>query len=148
MSLVCHSQAPVRPESARQPIPSFAAVNADPAEPDGLPSAMALHDAPVPPSDHPKATGTRRSVRFELGRICVTSNAMTALETLEIVGALARHASGDWGTVLAEDWLANERAVRDGDRLVSVYHTAAGVKFYVVTEWDRRVTTVLLPEDY
>ncbi|MGE3312929.1 MAG: hypothetical protein AB7O66_23415, partial [Limisphaerales bacterium] len=111
-------------------------------------SAIALRDAPMPPSDHPKPTETRRSVRFELGRICVTSNAMAAIESLEIVGALARHARGDWGTLPAEDWMANERAVRDGDRLVSVYHTAAGVKFYVITEWDRSVTTVLLPEDY
>ena len=148
MSLVCHTQAPVRPQPTRPPIPSSSAVNTHPDELGGHPSAMALRDAPMLPSDHPKPTETRRSVRFELGRICVTSNAMTALETLEIVGALARHARGDWGTLPAEDWLANERAARDGDRLVSVYHTAAGVKFYVITERDRSVTTVLLPEDY
>lgn len=148
MSLVYHTQAPVRPQPARPPIPSSPVVNAHPDDLDGHPSAMVLRDAPMPPSDHPKPTQARRSVRFELGRICVTSNAMMALESLEIVGALARHARGDWGTLPTEDWLANERAVRDGDRLVSVYHTPAGVKFYVVTEWDRSVTTVLLPEDY
>lgn len=144
MFLVCHTQAPVRPQPTRPPIPSSTAANTHPDELGGHQSAMALRDAPMPSSDHPKPTETRRSVRFELGRICVTSNAMMALESLEIVGALARHARGDWGTLPAEDWMENERAVRDGDRLASAYHTAAGVKFYVITERDRSVTNVEL----
>ena len=134
MSLVCHTPSPVRPQPTRPPISSSTVVDAHATALGGHPSAMALRDAPMPPSDHPKRTETCRSVRFELGRICVTSNAMAALESLEIVGALPRHARGDWGTLPAEDWLANERAVRDGDRLVSFFHTAAGVKIYVITE--------------
>ena len=39
-------------------------------------------------------------------------------------------------------------ALRDGDRLLSVYHDRHGVKFWVITEADRSATTVLLPEDY
>ena len=32
-------------------------------------------------------------------------------------------------------------------RLVSVYYSD-DTKFYVITEWDRSATTVLLPEEY
>jgi hypothetical protein len=28
------------------------------------------------------------------------------------------------------------------------YHDRAGQKFYIITEYDRSLTTVLLPEDY
>ena len=47
-----------------------------------------------------------------------------------------------------DDWRANERALKHGERLLSVYHTADGTKFYVITEWGCSLTTVLLPEDY
>jgi hypothetical protein len=33
-------------------------------------------------------------------------------------------------------------------RLFSVYHSQAGKKFWIITEADRSVTTVLLPENY
>jgi hypothetical protein len=46
------------------------------------------------------------------------------------------------------DRTANERALIEGTRLWSVYHSAAGIKFWLITEADRSHTTVLLPEDY
>lgn len=61
---------------------------------------------------------------------------------------LARHQSGDWGELDEHDTQANETALEEGLRLLSVYETAAGVRTYVITEWDRSVTTILLPEDY
>jgi hypothetical protein len=36
----------------------------------------------------------------------------------------------------------------EGTRLFSVYHSAAGMKFCVITEADRSATTVLFPEEY
>jgi hypothetical protein len=36
----------------------------------------------------------------------------------------------------------------EGDRLLSVFRTKAGVKFYIITEHDRSATTVLLPDEY
>ena len=47
-----------------------------------------------------------------------------------------------------QDKWANDRAVKGGERLLSVYHSKDGVKFWIITEWDRSATTVLLPEDY
>ena len=52
------------------------------------------------------------------------------------------------GVVCPQDKWANDRAVKGGERLLSVYHSKDGVKFWIITEWDRSATTVLLPEDY
>ena len=86
--------------------------------------------------------------KFSLGQTVVTRTALAVLSALDIAGALYRHQRGDWGEVGKEDGQANERALKQGERLLSVYRTAAGVKFWIITEWDRSLTTVLLPEDY
>lgn len=46
------------------------------------------------------------------------------------------------------DRAVNEDALRSGDRLFSVYRDQRDTRFYIITEADRRLTTVLLPEDY
>lgn len=86
--------------------------------------------------------------QFPLGQTVVTRTALSVLSTLDIAGALDRHRRGDWGDVGKEDGQANEHALKHGERLVSVYHASDGTKFYVISEWDRYLTTVLLPEDY
>ena len=86
--------------------------------------------------------------KFPLGQIVTTSNALTKITHEDILPALGRHVRGDWGDLDPEDWQANESALARGGRLFSAYHSADGVKFYIITEWDRSVTTVLLPEDY
>jgi hypothetical protein len=91
-------------------------------------------------------TATKK--RFTLGRLVATPNAMSTLENEDVLGALTRHAAGDWGDVSPEDWKENDLALREGFRLFSVYHDRNGVKFWVITEADRSATTVLLPEDY
>jgi hypothetical protein len=48
--------------------------------------------------------------------------------------------------VEAEDRRANDRALRDGSRVLSAYQTAAG-RVWLIIEADRPATTVLLPED-
>ena len=85
--------------------------------------------------------------KFILGQIVITPGARVALGE-EALSALRRHASGDWGDLDSEDWAANERALRDGSRLLSAHLSAAGVKFYVITEHGRFVTTVLLADEY
>ncbi len=52
------------------------------------------------------------------------------------------------GSAYGRDQQANERALKQGERLLSVYRTADGAKFWIITEHDRSLTTVLLPEDY
>jgi hypothetical protein len=73
------------------------------------------------------------------------------LETIpapECIVAITRHAAGDWGECDPEDWQENEHALKEGFRLLSVYRSSRGVKFWIITEADRSLTTVLLPEDY
>ena len=86
--------------------------------------------------------------KFELGRLVATPAALAVVPNEEILRALRRHQVGDWGDVCPEDHAANERALVDGSRLFSVYHALSGPKFWIITEWDRSVTTILLPEDY
>ena len=93
------------------------------------------------------AEGEKRR-RFSLGKVHATPTALERLSREEITNALRQHAQGDWGEVDAHDLRANERALQDGSRLFSVYLATDGSKFWVITEADRSLTTVLLPEDY
>jgi len=90
----------------------------------------------------------RRKRTFPLGRLVSTPGALEAVPADELAKALGRHSFGDWGDVGQEDWKENELSLREGFRLFSVYHTEAGAKFWIITEADRSVTTVLLPEEY
>ena len=103
---------------------------------------------------------------FDLGRILATSAAIAELSTAESMSdvqsdltadfnaMLARHQAADFGDLCDEDVRTQKNALaaetRDpkrAERMMSVY-TVRGVKLWVITEWDRSVTTILLPEDY
>ena len=86
--------------------------------------------------------------KFLLGQIVATPNAVAQINDNEIRLALARHVRGDWGTLDKEDWETNEHALLQGARLLSSYRSSQNIKFWVITEHDRSITTVLLPEDY
>jgi hypothetical protein len=88
-----------------------------------------------------------RLARFPLGQVVITANASLTLTTEEVFTALKRHASCDWGDLCPEDTLANDSALQQGGRLFSAYGQGEN-RFWVITEADRSVTTVLLPEDY
>lgn len=85
---------------------------------------------------------------FPLGVLLVTRAAIDALEPGDVAEALTRHAFADWGDVCRDDAEDNDRALIVGDRLFSAYTGRKGGSFFVVTESDRSVTTVLLPDDY
>jgi len=91
-----------------------------------------------------------RRVHFRLGQTVATPG---ALEALGQAGQLpfhflARHARGDWGELCPADKRANDRALREGDRLLSAYKTSTGERLWVITEADRSATTILLPSEY
>ena len=90
----------------------------------------------------------RRPPMFDLGFTFISASAQQGLHPEDVQKALNRHHRGDWGDVDPEDWQANQSALVEGLRLLSVYHDRDRVKFYIITEADRSITTVLLPEDY
>ena len=87
------------------------------------------------------------TAKFPLGQIVMTANASGQLAAEDIQQALTRHASGDWGEVCEEDREENELSLKEGFRLLSVYRSGE-TKFWIITEADRSVTTVLMPDDY
>ena len=66
----------------------------------------------------------------------------------EPVELLIRHVTGDWGNLDDEDKKENELSVKEGFRILSAYKLGTGVKVWVITEWDRSFTTILLPDEY
>lgn len=67
--------------------------------------------------------------------------------------SIGKHFAGDWGEMDEEDKKENEFALRTATaRLMSVYIFHKGkedeTKIWIITEWNRSVTTVLFPEEY
>ena len=87
---------------------------------------------------------------FPLGRIVATPGARAALQAAGQTPHefLARHLRKDWGDLSAEDRQENELSLREGFRLLSVYHTKLGETVWIITEADRSATTVFLPSEY
>lgn len=97
----------------------------------------------------------KKKISFQLGQVVATPAAMAALEKNKQNGAefLDRHSKGDWGEIAAEDAKQNDGNFSSGadsksDMLHSVYKLDDGTKIWIITEWTREVTTILLPEDY
>ncbi|UVH61221.1 type I restriction endonuclease subunit M [Variovorax paradoxus] len=110
------------------------------------------------------------SPRFALGRVVATPGALALLHVTNSnpFALLARHITGDWGEIDPEDVVTNEDALEHGLRVLSVYRLplqaadekgAAPVppsrdagdhdnRIWLITEADRSVTTLLLPEEY
>ena len=82
---------------------------------------------------------------FPLGTVVATPGALT-LE-LDFRPFLAMHQCGFWGDVDPEDWQENDLSVKKGFRILSAYVVANG-RFWIITEHDRSITTVLLAEEY
>lgn len=94
---------------------------------------------------------------FPLGQVVATPGALDASrDPGQFLELLARHVRGDWGCVDQEDGEANRLAVTQGDRTLSAYpmdpaKPCAGYGencLWIITEADRSVTTILLPDDY
>ena len=89
--------------------------------------------------------------RFAPGHVVMTSgiDALVQQGRLNPAPYLCRHLSGDWGDLDDSDRRQNDAALRSGeDRLFSSYQVAPGLKLWIITEWDRSVTTLLLPSEY
>jgi hypothetical protein len=94
--------------------------------------------------------------KFRLGEVVATPGAIEALKEADQSPQhfLDLHVSGAWGDLDNEDRKANDAAIaHEGDpdrqqRVFSSYRTATNVKIWIITEWNRSVTTILLPDEY
>ncbi|HEY7118888.1 MAG TPA: hypothetical protein VH475_20025 [Tepidisphaeraceae bacterium] len=85
----------------------------------------------------------------------ITPGALAALQKANQAPEhfLDLHAGGSWGDLDAEDRRLNDQAIAHEDpdrqgRVLSAYLTRNQTKIWVITEWDRSVTTILLPDEY
>ena len=89
--------------------------------------------------------------KFNMGQLVITPGAKDSIGTDGIkdmlVAIFEKHAYGDWGDISPEDKLANDEALENGGHLLSSY-VINGVRYWIITEANRSVTTVLLPEEY
>jgi hypothetical protein len=85
--------------------------------------------------------------KFPLGMVATTPGVQAAIPVEDMALLLQRHALGDWGDLPNEDIQANHYGLEHGERLMSAYEVN-GVRVWVITEADRSVTTLLLPEEY
>lgn len=89
--------------------------------------------------------------RFASGQIVMTIGVDALIEEgrLDPAPYLYRHLCGDWGDLDDSDRHQNDAALQSGeDRLFSSYRVAPDLKLWIITEWDRSVTTLLLPDEY
>jgi hypothetical protein len=101
-------------------------------------------EKPVPAAP----TATIAEPLFALGRTVSTPGALESIPNEEINLAISRHERGDWGLVRDDDRAENDLSLTAGFRLLSVYESTGGIRFWIITEADRSVTTVLLPDEY
>ena len=90
-------------------------------------------------------------MKFKLGQCVSTRNAVKLMEQQDInpLHLLMRHVNGDDGDLSADDKALNVAAIASGqDRVFSAYNVPSGDRLWVITEWDRSVTTILLPDEY
>lgn len=65
---------------------------------------------------------TYQICRFEPGHLMALPGALHMIPLNEMRAAIQRHVSGDWGDVCESDKRSNERALKTGERLVSISH--------------------------
>ncbi|MBN91701.1 MAG: hypothetical protein CL954_07845 [Erythrobacteraceae bacterium] len=91
------------------------------------------------------------NLRFSPGATVMTIGVASLVEQgrLNPSPYLCRHLSADWGDIDEDARRQNDVALKSGEaRLFSSYQIAPDLKLWIITEWDRSVTTLLLPSEY
>ena len=93
-----------------------------------------------------------------LGRVVMTSGVSAEQDRDDdfrsfVSRSLARYMHKEWGELGADDTRLNNLAVDGGDdRILAAYdgtdRGSGQKKIWIITEWDRSVTTILFPEEY
>lgn len=108
------------------------------------PATPATPAPPTPPTD---------KLFFEHGKTVITVGVIDFMskdwgKAGYIYAILNRHLQGDFGDLTAEDIETNLEAIKTGQRIISSYEYSKDYDFYIITEADRSVTTILLKSEY
>lgn len=112
---------------------------------------------PVPAKTGRNAIGENmfdtRVEKFPLGQLIATRAVAERMKKDMTIAAfvqksIRRHARGDWGDISQEDKTENEFSVDKYLRIMSSYSSDDGTKIWLITEADRKHTTVLFPDEY
>ena len=112
---------------------------------------------------NPESDDKPSPLKFHFGRVMSTPAALEYAKShgFDLAALVARHISGDFGDLAAEDKLRNQEAIIVGSRILSSYRCntlnvqnplpiddATVDRIWIITEADRASTTVLLPSEY
>ncbi|MCW5712321.1 hypothetical protein [Shinella sp.] len=89
--------------------------------------------------------------KFPAGKVVFSSSIADLVERGRFDPAryLRRHLKGDWGDQCDADWQSNDTAVKTGEEiLMSVYYIDPALTLWILTESDRSVTTLMLPDEH
>lgn len=91
--------------------------------------------------------------KFELGRVVVTRGIDERMKDRKfqvfVQTCLGRYMNCDWGDTTENDKRSNNQALKNDERILAVYiYRPTNEAIWIITEWDRSVTTVLFPEEY
>ena len=107
-------------------------------------SAIVLSTINMPINSYLTSISKQEQGKFALGEIALTLDAQAEISLNEIKSSLFRHHFGDWGEVEEDERLKNERSLLLDQELISAYHSSDGIRFWIITEHDRSLTSVLL----
>lgn len=90
--------------------------------------------------------------KFSLGKLVMTKAVHDKMNNdidfaIGMLDSMERYRSCDWGDLCSEDKAENEQALRNGERIFAL-HNIGNEKIYIITEWDRSVTTILFSHEY
>lgn len=89
--------------------------------------------------------------KFELGNVVITESISTRMKEdkhfdIFVKCSLGRYKNCDWGILCAEDKMAADDAVASGHMIMGAYKYK-DEEIWIITEWDRSVTTILFPHE-
>ena len=93
-------------------------------------------------------------MRLELGQVVATIGVHTKMQEdakfrTFVIECLEKYGGCDWGDTCEEDRKSNDYALKNEERILAVYKMPETEEtIWIITEWDRSVTTILFPSEY
>lgn len=89
--------------------------------------------------------------KFELGNVVIKESISARMKEdkhfdIFVKCSLGRFKNCDWGILCAEDKAVADEAVTSGQMVMGAYKYK-DEEIWIITEWDRSVTTILFPHE-